>query len=224
MMSVWSIRLICVAIPTGKSPSVSTKRVAGSCDGFMNCHVAQSYFVAIVWCIDSDSIILFPIFFFFTTPGYTMHVLSSKPHVRGRSFIVPKKQVAQKMNCPVWLHVDPQYVAEHHLSRFLTCQEQRWHKSALWQLELYEHFNERMSILLSLRNSDTCNSMLMARRLVQLASQCLSEEKNKSHHCFEHKRWLLPGFLRVQMIQSWQIFHVVEGCTAMQRDLDRLEK
>lgn len=38
--------------------------------------------------------------------------MSSKPGVRGRGFIVPKKQVEGKINCIVWLQMDPQYIAE----------------------------------------------------------------------------------------------------------------
>lgn len=38
--------------------------------------------------------------------------MSSKPRVRGRGFIVPKKQVAGKMNCLTWLQMDPQYIAK----------------------------------------------------------------------------------------------------------------
>jgi len=47
--------------------------------GFMNCLVAQSRFVAIVCCADSDGIILLPVFFSWIHLGLPVHVLSSRP-------------------------------------------------------------------------------------------------------------------------------------------------
>lgn len=60
MMFVSSIRLVCIGMPTGKSPSVFGKRTVGACDGLNEFSVAWSHFVAIVYCNDSGSIILFP--------------------------------------------------------------------------------------------------------------------------------------------------------------------
>lgn len=112
-------------------------------------------------------------------------------------------------------------LSEHYLHKFLTYQERRQPQRALWRLELYEYLNGRLSVLLSLRNNDT--SGLMARRLVQLVSQCydaLFEEKITA--CY---RKILHDFLILQLIQSWKVVvDIPEGCAAIQRGMNSLEK
>lgn len=54
-------KLVCIGMPTAKSPSVSRKRTAGICGGLREFSVAWSHFVAIVCCNDNGSVILFPV-------------------------------------------------------------------------------------------------------------------------------------------------------------------